>query len=121
MTDKDFDDWARKFGAAWAKLDPDGALAMLNKNVKYYETAFSEPCSSWEKVEELWQVIPKNQKDVTFTHDVVMVKNNLGLIHWRVTRSTVPGNEHQEFDGVFLIELDESGLCTMFKQWRAIK
>ncbi len=119
MTENDFDTWASKFGGAWAMLDPTGALSMLSKDVEYYETAFSPPCKNFDEVEKLWRVITTNQENVTFKHDVVMTQGNMGLIHWRVTRTTVPEGANQEFDGVFLVRLNDEGLCTMFKQWRA--
>ena len=121
MTKKDFSIWVEKFGKAWSDLDPEGALAMLSRDVEYYESPFSDSCKSWDEVKKLWEVIPHNQKDVTFKHDVIMVEGDLGLIHWRVTRTIVPADKYQEFDGVFLVRLNQEGLCTMFKQWRMIK
>jgi len=112
MTKKDFSIWAEKFLKAWADLDPKGALSTLSKDVEYYESPFSEPCRSWEEVVKLWKVVPHNQKDITFNYDVLMIKGNLGLIHWEVSRTTLPKDKRQKFDGVFLVRL---------KQWRMIK
>ncbi|MBU0708831.1 nuclear transport factor 2 family protein [Patescibacteria group bacterium] len=120
MTKNDFSAWAEKFLKAWANLTPKAALSTLSKDVKYYESPFTAPCKSWEDVEKLWRVVPLNQKDITYKHDVLMIEEGLGLIHWNVTRTTVPADKYQEFDGVFLVRLNEKGLCTMFKQWRMI-
>ena len=121
MTKKDFSIWAEKFLKAWAELNPRGALSVLSRDVEYYESPFSGPCKSWEEVEKLWKVVPHNQKDITYKHDVLMVEGNLGLIHWEVSRTTLPEGKRQKFDGVFLVRLNKKGLCTMFKQWRMIK
>lgn len=120
MTKKDFSDWSKKFLKAWADLDPQKALSMLSRDVEYHESPFSGPCKSWDEVVKLWEVVSDNQKDITFKHDVIMTNNDLGLIHWRVRRTTVPEGKRQEFDGVFLVKLNSRGLCTMFKQWRMI-
>jgi hypothetical protein len=121
MTKKAFRVWAEKFLKAWADLNPEGALAVLSKDVEYHESPFSGPCKSWQEVKNLWTVVPDNQKDITYKHDVVMVEGDLGLIHWNVRRTTLPEGKRQEFDGVFLVRLNQKGLCTMFKQWRMIK
>ncbi|MBU1110151.1 nuclear transport factor 2 family protein [Patescibacteria group bacterium] len=120
MTKIDFSTWAEKFLKAWADLNPKAALATLSRDVEYHESPFSGPCKSWEDVEKLWTVVPHNQKDITYKHDVLMVKGDLGLIHWNVSRITVPAGKYQGLDGVFLVRLNEKGLCTMFKQWRMI-
>jgi hypothetical protein len=121
MMEKDFSTWAEKFLKAWADLNPGGALSLLSEDVEYHESPFSGPCKSWEDVKKLWKVVPHNQKDITYKHDVLMVEGDLGLIHWNVIRTTVPLGKRQEFDGVFLVRLNKKGLCTMFKQWRMIK
>ena len=121
MTKKDFSIWAEKFLKAWADLNPEAALSVLSKDVEYHESPFSGPCKSWNEVEKLWKVVPDNQKDITYKHDVIMVEGDLGLIHWNVRRTTVPEGKQQEFDGVFLVRLNQEALCTMFKQWRMVR
>lgn len=121
MNREKFNRWANKFLEAWADLNPKKALAMFSKDVKYFESPFSKPCKSWKDVEGLWQVVPHNQKDITCEYNILMVDGDLGLIHWRLSRIIVPEGKLQEFDGVFLVRLNNKGLCTMFKQWRMIK
>ncbi len=118
---KDVNHWAKKFLGAWADLDPDAALLTLSKNIEYYESPFSPPCESWEKVKSLWEVVPNNQKNITYRYEVVMVEEGLGLIHWRLERTLLPSGERQKIDGVFLVKLNQDGLCTMFKQWRMVE
>lgn len=121
MTKQDFYTWADKFFKAWASLDPDVALSLLSKDVEYYESPFSEPCKNWQDVVDLWRVVPDNQKDITYKYDVIIVEGNASLIHWRLSRVTVPDNKKQEFDGAFLVKLNDKGLCVYFKQWRMIR
>lgn len=110
--------WFTKLGKAWENRDPQAAASLFAENVQYYESPFSDPCANWDEVLQLWLVVPNNQKDVQFQHDVLMVKNNLGVAHWKVSRTRLPGNEREDIDGIFLVSLNDDGLCTLFKQWR---
>lgn len=121
MDKSNFNIWAEKFGTAWANLDPEGALAMLSKDIKYFESNFTPACSSWDEVVSLWKIVPTNQKDVSFKHEVMLTEKDMGIIRWQVSRTLIPANKHQDIDGIFLVKLNEDGLCTMFRQWRSVK
>ena len=85
------------------------------------ESVFEEPCKSWNDILRVWSVVPHNQKDVTFDFDILSVSDNVGIANWKVTRTLLPSNEKQFIDGIFQVSLNKHGLCTYFKQWRAVK
>jgi len=120
MNKSDFYEWGEKFGSAWSRLDVEGALAMLSKDVEYYESNFSPACSSWEEVVKLWEVVPRNQKNVVFNHEVIVVEGDFGCIRWQVSRDLISTGKHQKIDGIFIIQLNSKGLCTIFRQWRSV-
>lgn len=121
MTRDQFHTWLTKLGSAWESRDPHAAAALFAKDVQYYESPFSEACANWDEVLTLWLVVPHNQEDVEFEHEVVMVSGELGLAHWNVSRTKIPGKEREHIDGVFLVSLNAASLCTYFKQWRMSK
>lgn len=96
-------------------------MSLFSKDVQYYESALGEPCASWEDVSKLWEVVPKNQKDITFDFEVVAVADDVGIANWQVTRTLVPSGTNQKIDGIFLVTLNKDGLCDLFKQWRTTK
>jgi hypothetical protein len=112
-----FNEWFKKLGKAWCELDPEKAIALFSKDVEYYESVFEKPCENWDKVYELWKVIPENQKDVTFEFKIVAEKDNLAVANWKVNRTF--NDKKQKIDGIFIIKLNEEGLCNYFKQWRS--
>lgn len=118
MTRDQFHTWLTELGKAWENRDPHAAAALFAEDVEYYESPFSEVCANWDEVLKLWLVVPDNQEDVEFEHEVVMVSGELGLAHWNVSRTKIPGNEREHIDGVFLVSLNDALLCTFFKQWR---
>lgn len=117
-----FEIWSDKFGKAWEKLDPDGAMAMFSKdNLEYFETVFTDPCKSWDDVYKLWEIVPTNQSDVTYWSELFAVNSDHAIIHWKVSRLFIPTGKKQEIDGIFEIKLDQNSICTYFKQWRSVK
>jgi hypothetical protein len=121
MEKEKFDEWLEKLGKAWCDLNPEQAVSLFLKDVEYYENVFEKPCNSWEEVFNLWKVIPENQKNVSFEYEVVCIKDDLAVANWKVTRTLIPSNKKQDIDGIFIIKLNNQGLCNYFKQWRAVK
>lgn len=116
-----FETWLNKLGRAWTERDPYAAAELFAKNVAYYESVFDKPCNSWNDVLNLWLVVPKNQKHVTFDFEIINVSDDIGVANWKVTRTILPSNIKQKIDGIFLVSLNEEGFCTLFKQWRTVQ
>ena len=120
MKEETFSDWFKKLGEAWCALDSEAAANLFSKDVKYYESVFENQCENWDAVLNLWKVIPDNQKDVSYEFKILSISENLAVANWKVTRTLMPGNKFQEIDGIFVIKLNEEGLCSYFKQWRTV-
>ena len=116
-----YEKWTRDFMQAWKNLDGDAAVATLTPDVEYYENPIDPPCANFDEVEKLWKVVQYNQKDIDYTSEIIIFDDERAVINWQLTRTTVPGNKRQRFDGVFLVSVNEAGKCTFFKQWRYIK
>ena len=122
MTKQQCDDWLTRYGKAWSSLDPNAVMQMIDRdNLTYYESTFNEPKTSWDEVNALWQIVPTNQKDVTFWHEILMEKDDSVLAHVKVTRTMLPSGENQDIDAAFLFRVNEDGLCTYFRQWRMLQ
>jgi hypothetical protein len=97
-------------------------MRLIDKtDVTYYESTFNEPKKSWEEVNALWRVVPRNQKDVTFWHEIMMFDRSTVLTHVKVARTMVPSGEEQNIDAAFIFKINEKGLCTYFRQWRMLQ
>ena len=117
-----FDKWLKDFGSAWENLNPDAAMSMFSKDeLEYFETVFDKPCTNWDEVYKLWEIIPINQKDVKFWSEILMFDGSRAIVHWKVKRVFIQTNKNQLIDGIFEIKLNPEGLCTYFKQWRSVK
>ena len=50
-------------------------LELLSKDVKYYENPIDKPCSNFDEVVKLWEVVEENQKDIDYKFNIVCRKN----------------------------------------------
>ena len=122
MTREQIDDWLTRYGQAWAALDPNAVMALVDKtDLTYYESTFNEPTKSWEAVHALWQIITSNQKDVTWWHEILMIDGDAVLAHVKITRTMIPSGEKQVIDAAFMFRIHDSGKCTYFRQWRMLR
>ncbi|HSW98258.1 MAG TPA: nuclear transport factor 2 family protein [Candidatus Saccharimonadales bacterium] len=122
MTKAELDAWLTTYGLAWAALDPDAVMKLMSPDgLTYYESTFNEPKKSWDEVNELWQVVRTNQKDVTFWHEIFMADGDAVLAHVKVTRTMVPSGEEQDIDAATMFRINGQGLCTYFRQWRMVR
>jgi hypothetical protein len=117
---KNFDQWLTKFGAAWQAQDPHLVLDLFAGEIVYYESPHLKPAKGKGEVMRLWQDVPNNQSDVTFKHQVLAVNKNIGIIHWQASLNWHATNKRMHLDGIFVIKLDDSNLCTEFRQWESV-
>lgn len=109
------------FGQGWVDGNSDVVMALIAKdNLQYYETAFGEPTTDWKAVKKLWDIVPENQKDVTFWFETLMAERDRVLAHVKVTREMVPSGEKQDIDAAFMFGFNADNKINYFRQWRAV-
>ena len=121
MLKEKYERWVKEFMESWKKLDWKRTLELLDKNVKYYENRIDMPCKNFEEVEKLWNIVPENQRDITYKFEIVAFNENTCIINWQMNRIMTKTNIKQEIDGIFQISVNNDGKCTYFKQWRYTK
>lgn len=118
MLKEKYEKWTLNFMNSWKELDWRRTLELLSKDVKYYENPIDKPCSNFDEVVKLWEVVEENQKDIEYKFNIVCYTEDVCIVNWQMTRVMTKTNQKQEIDGIFQISLNEEGLCTYFKQWR---
>ena len=113
-----YEKWLKDLMDSWSSLKGKETALLFSKDVKYYETPMGEPCGSWEDVSKLWEVVPDNQKDITYKFNILCYTSDICIVNWQLDRFFIPTNEKQRIDGIFQISLNDEGLCNYFKQWR---
>lgn len=118
---KDYTAWIDKFMEGWRDRDVERVMETIAEDCAYYETVFDEPCRDIRAIRKLWEVVPKNQKDIEYSYEILAKNEEVCIIHFRLTRTTLPDEHRVEMDGIFQVSLDDEGKCTLFKQWRFVR
>lgn len=121
MLKEKYEKWTNEFMESWKKLDYEKTLSLLSKDVEYYENPIDNPCSSFDEVIKLWEIVGDNQKDIDYKFEILSYTEDVCIINWQMNRTLLPSNKLQQIDGIFQIALNEDGLCKYFKQWRYTK
>ncbi|MCJ7739850.1 nuclear transport factor 2 family protein [Candidatus Microgenomates bacterium] len=121
MNKKLFQLWFSKLGKAWEGKDPQAVPLLFADKFKYYETPFEKPHTTKKELLKLWEEVPASQKDIEFDYDVITITNNIAIAHWHAGFTRIRQNKKAVLDGIFLVELNNKGLATLFKQWWVTK
>lgn len=116
-----YDVWTKEFMESWKELDWKRTLDVIAKDCKYYENPVDEPCANFDEIVKLWEVVKENQKDITYSYEIVAYNEDVAIVNWQMKRAFIPTNSVQNIDGIFEIAVNDEGKCTLFKQWRFTK
>lgn len=111
------DRWLTEYGRAWEEGDPRLAAGLFAEGCRYFETPFSEPAAGRDGVQKYWQAVPGGQTDVSFRWRILAVQAQTVIAHWGASFTRVSNGSHVKLDGVFVLEFDDSGLCSTLREW----
>lgn len=109
--------WINKLGQCWMEKQPQSIPPLFADEFKYYETPFNNPITTKNQLIDLWQEVPNSQKDITFKFEIISEADFRYIAHWQASFTRTPSGKKAFLDGIFLINLNNEGLCTLFKQW----
>ncbi len=118
MLKERYEKWAKEFMKSWKELDWKRTLETLDKDIEYYENPIDKPCTNFEEVTNLWNVVTDKPKDISYKFNIVAFNDDTCIINWQMTRTMTKTNTKQEIDRIFQISINADGKCTYFKQWR---
>lgn len=105
------EDWLNRLHSAWQSHDIDAVLGLFADDVEYWETPHKRLLGK-AAVRKEWQAI-FNQKDIVVSYELFNSSpNNRHAAVWHLSY-TKNGTRHSS-SGVYLIALNDAGLCTYF-------
>ena len=110
--------WLSNYVEAWKSYDPEAIGALFSEDVHYYYSPYSEPLEGREAVVANW--LKNRDKAGTYTGEYRVVATNANLVvsNGRSTYFKDDGKTiAREFDNIFMLEFDDMGRCSLFKEW----
>jgi nuclear transport factor 2 (NTF2) superfamily protein len=114
-------EWLAAYGQAWKARDADAAAALFTENATYQENAFEEPFDGRTGIHDYWSRVTADQRDVSFASNVITTFDGSAIAHWSARFTSASSGATINLDGVFLLEFDESGLCSTLREWWFVK
>lgn len=118
---KNYNTFIKSFMESWKNLEGEKTCDLMADELKYYENPIDEPCTTKAQVLPLWSVVKENQKDISYTYDILFENNDSCICHFTMTRTMTKTGAVQNIDGIFEIKLNDDNKLTYFKQWRFTK
>ena len=112
-----FTGWLDAYEDAWETRDPEAAADLFTADAAYYETPFEAPARGREGIRDYSSDATRCQEGIEFSYEVLATTENTGIAHWHTEFTRLTTNSTIELDGLFVVELDADGNCTVFREW----
>jgi ketosteroid isomerase-like protein len=107
--------WLDDYKAAWENRDAEAAGRLFTQDARYFETPFSSPFIGSVCVRDYWRAVTREQRDIRFTYQIISVAGASAVVHW--TSTFIWSGHPVELDGMFLLDFDRAGLCSVLREW----
>jgi hypothetical protein len=112
-----FKSWLDAYGQSWENRNPEAAAALFTENGTYQVTPFLEPICGRKAIFEYWSEVARTEESIRFGHEILVANPELNIARWSASFVIVPQGLQTQLDGIFLISLDEEGLCKSLQEW----
>lgn len=113
MEHADLQRWVDRYVQAWSTNDPAEIGGIFSHDATYYTAPFREPWRGRDGIIEEWLRRKDEPGDWEFHYEVMAVADGLGFVRgW--TRYLNPA---VEYSNLWVIRLEDDGLCSEFTEW----
>lgn len=111
--------WLDAYGEAWEKQDPGAAAALFTEQGTYAWGPFGAPIAGRDAIQRAWEVATQgNQSEIQFGHEpLAITEDGRGIARWWASMKSVQTGDAVRMEGIFLVTVDEAGLCSEFREW----
>lgn len=117
LTPDEFDRWLATYGKASKENDPRTSASLFSEDARYFETPFSDPITGREAIYQYWKRGAETLTDKSSRYEILAVRGNLGIARWQSRFTSRKSGKRHDLDCLFLVEFDEDGNCSLFREW----
>jgi len=114
--------WLSSYVDAWKSYDADAIRALFSEDARYYHDPYSKPIEGREAIVADWLADRDEAGTFAAEYKVLATNGNLVVANGRSTYFKDDGKTFRaEWDNIFVMEFDDTGCCTLFKEWNMLK
>jgi ketosteroid isomerase-like protein len=117
LTERALEAWLARYEQAWEQRDPAQAAALFTDDAPYHEMPFDAPKAGRAGIRDYWTTVTADQRNIDFESRVIAVNGQTGVARWSASLSSAASGARIELDGVFVLQFDQSGLCSELREW----
>lgn len=112
MTEEDLQRWLDRYVAAWRSYDPDEIAALFTEDATYAYKPWEEPLQGRDAIVADWLDDPDPPGSWEASYRPLVVGDDAA-----VATGETRYEDGKVYSNMFVVELDESGVCRRFTEW----
>ncbi len=121
VSTQDFAAWLAGYKEAWETRDAEKVGTLFTADATYHENPFEDVMEGRAAIKEYWTGVTADQRDITFTYDVLTCDGDTCLAQWHSAFTSASGGAAIELDGVFLCTFADAQTVSALREWWHIK
>ena len=111
--------WLEAYIHAWKTYDPQEIGKLFSEDATCAYEPYSEPIRGREAIIASWFGERKDAPDTYDAHyEPLVIEGNRAVTHGRTQYYEADSTTFRtEFDNIFVLDFDDAGRCTAFKEW----
>jgi uncharacterized protein (TIGR02246 family) len=121
-------DWLNRYERAWRSPGTDALAELFTEDASYSTAPYENPHRGLAAIREMWEAERIGpDEEFEMTSEVVAVEGDTAIARVEVHYgpSTVEGTpdrqrahrRHKEYRDLWIVRLDQAGLCSHFEEW----
>src|SRR3954451_3609616 len=124
MTRSQLVDWLDRYERAWRTPGTDVLAELFTEDATYSTAPYEDPHRGLEAIAEMWEAERFGpDEEFEMTSEVVAVEGDTGVARLTVLYEEAKQKERRlhrqrkEYRDLWIVQLDETGLCSHFEEW----
>jgi ketosteroid isomerase-like protein len=108
-------DWIAGYERAWRAPGTEALAELFTEDASYSTAPYESPHRGLDGIGEMWEAERLGpDEEFEMTSEVVAVEGDTGVVKIEV-QYRAPKNK--EYRDIWIVRLDDAGLCTHFEEW----
>jgi hypothetical protein len=117
MTRTTFQQWLELYLRRQEQRDATVVRELFAREGVYWWGPFNPPRRGVEAIYEHHRNALSHQTDIKYEYEILATTAQLGIARFRLTLNDQTPGEPNNYDGIFLVRLNDDGKCVLFEEW----